>query len=100
MGGVLTGYAIIFVVITVGYIAARFNVVHQDFQPAINRLVFFVCTPALMFDVLSHSDVTVLFSDQLTIAVLAFAAALLLYLVIATIFLKERKPLPLVFGSA
>lgn len=99
MSGVLTGYSIIFIVIAVGYFVARVNLVPQDFQPAINRLVFYVCTPALMFDVLAHSDITVLISNQLTIAVLSFAGAAVLYAIIASFIFRVRRPLPVIFGS-
>src|SRR5690606_34199913 len=95
----LTGYSIIFILIAVGYLVVRINLVPQDFQPALNRFVFFVSAPALMFDVLSQADIQLLFSSQLEIAVISFLAGAIFYAIIALTLLRVSKPLPIIFGS-
>lgn len=100
MAGVLTGYGIIFVIIAVGYFITRIGLVSQDLQPMVNKLTYYVCTPALLFTVLVKADVSVMFSGQIVIAALVFFAAIAVYLFVAIVFLKQKKLMPLMFGAA
>ena len=53
MGGVLIGFAIIGFVILVGYAVERFGIAGADVGRVLNRMAFFIATPALLFTVLT-----------------------------------------------
>lgn len=65
MTGVLTGFAVIAAVITVGYLLARFGVVSMGERIVLNRVAFHAASPALLFTVLSQADVHVVFTGLL-----------------------------------
>lgn len=71
MGGVLEGFAIIGAVIAVGYALGRSDLIGEGAGRVMNRLVFFVATPALLFTVLATADTRVLFSPLLVVSALA-----------------------------
>ncbi|SDR95396.1 AEC family transporter [Agrococcus carbonis] len=89
MTGVLIGFAIIGFVILVGWLLARFKVVSQEGRLVLNRTSFFAASPALLFTVLADSDVGLLFSSVLAVALLAFAVVALIYLVVARLWLTK-----------
>jgi malonate transporter len=83
MGGVLIGFAIIAFVILVGWLLARSKVVSQDDRLVLNKVAFFGASPALLFTVLADSDISVLFSGVLLVALLSFVSVALVYAVVA-----------------
>ena len=98
MSGVLAGFTVIFVVIAIGYFLGRSGTLGDHGQFVLGRLVFFVATPALLFDTLAGSDLSVVFSPILAVAAATAFAVAGTYLVIARIWL--RRPLPeLVVGA-
>ncbi|MFT2817617.1 AEC family transporter [Leifsonia sp. A12D58] len=88
MGGVLVGFAIIGFVILVGYIVERFGIAGANAGHVLNRVAFFVATPALLFTVLAHADVSVLFSSFLLTVLSSVGIGASLYLVIARVFFR------------
>lgn len=90
MGGVLIGFAIIGFVILVGWLLARLNIVNQEGRLVLNKTSFFAASPALLFIVLSEADVELLFSSVLAVALLAFVAVALIYIVVARIWLTKE----------
>lgn len=101
MGGVLIGFAIIGFVILVGWLLARFRIVSQEGRLVLNRTSFFAASPALLFTVLADSDVGLLFSSVLAVALLAFVAVALVYLVVARIWLtKDASRIALAAASS
>ncbi|SFS08437.1 hypothetical protein SAMN04487783_1099 [Agrococcus baldri] len=89
MGGVLIGFAIIGFVILVGWLLARFRIVSQEGRLVLNKTSFFAASPALLFTVLAESDVQLLFSSVLAVALLAFVAVALIYIAVARIWLTK-----------
>ena len=89
MGGVLIGFAIIGFVIFVGWLLARLRIVSQEGRLVLNKTSFFAASPALLFTVLVEADVGLLFSTVLAVALLAFAAVALVYIVVARIWLTK-----------
>lgn len=89
MGGVLIGFAIIAFVILVGWLLARARIVSQDDRLVLNKVAFFGASPALLFTVLAASDIRVLFSGVLLVALLSFVGVALLYTVIARVFFSK-----------
>jgi malonate transporter len=92
VGGVLVGFSIIGFVILVGYVVERSGVAGESAGRVLNRIAFFVATPALLFTVLAHSDVRVLFSAFLATVLCSVLVGMLLYIVLARLFF--RAPLP------
>jgi len=91
MGGVLVGFSIIGFVILIGYFIERFGIVGAGSGRVLHRMAFFVATPALLFTVLSHADVSVLFSESLLAIVCTIVVGVLLYVIVARLFF--RRPL-------
>jgi malonate transporter and related proteins len=89
MIGVLTGFAIIAVVIGAGYLVARLEVVPKSANVALNRTAFFVATPALLFTVLSEADLRVVFSGFLLVSAIAAVASIGLYLVASRLLFRQ-----------
>ncbi|MDH6235306.1 AEC family transporter [Cryobacterium sp. CG_9.6] len=88
MGGVLVGFGIIGFVILVGYIVERFGIAGPGSITVLNRMAFFVATPALLFTVLSHADVSVLFSTFLVTLVCSVVVGLGVFLVVTRLFFR------------
>jgi malonate transporter len=82
------GFAIIGFVILVGYIVGRFRIAGPDAGYVLNRLSFFVATPALLFTVLAHADIAVLLSSFLLTVLCSVAAGAVIYVVISRIFFR------------
>lgn len=81
MIGVLSGFAIIAVVIGVGYVVGRIDLLGPSAPHVLGRLAFFVLNPALLFGVLSQADLTRMFSVQLPIAAAAALGCFALFTV-------------------
>jgi len=88
--GVLIGFAIIAVVIAVGYVVARVDLLGSGAQRALSRLAFFVLQPALLFTVLAEADVRRLFSSVLPISALSAVAMFAIFVAVAAL---RRRPL-------
>ncbi|MET0954714.1 MAG: AEC family transporter [Cryobacterium sp.] len=92
MGGVLVGFSIIGFVILVGYIVERSGVAGESAGRVLNRIAFFVATPALLFTVLAHADVQVLFSTFLATVLCSVVVGMLLYVLLARLFFRNGLP--------
>ncbi|WP_439946360.1 AEC family transporter [Streptomyces sp. BBFR109] len=75
MRGVLTGFAVIAVVIGVGYAIGRRGALGERGGEVLTRLAFHVATPALLFTTLARADLAVVFSSRLLVTALSTAAA-------------------------
>ena len=56
----MQGFAVIGIVIAVGYVAARMRVGGSQAQMVLNRMSFFVATPCLIFSILSRERLATL----------------------------------------
>ncbi|GAA3792404.1 AEC family transporter [Streptomyces phyllanthi] len=75
MRGVLTGFAVIAVVIGVGWIIGRRGYLGENGREVLTRLAFHVASPALLFTTLAGADLSVVFSSRLLVTALSTAAA-------------------------
>ena len=91
MGGVLIGLAVIGVVIAVGYIAARCGLGGEPTVTALTRTAFFITNPVLLFTVVLESDVSVVFSAYVPLALMTALVTALLYVGISRLWF--RRPL-------
>ncbi|MEU9736227.1 AEC family transporter [Streptomyces sp. NPDC048002] len=75
MQGVLTGFAVIAVVIAVGYGIGRLGLLGEHGREVLTKLAFHVASPALLFTTLAGTDLSVIFSSRLLVTALSTAAA-------------------------
>ncbi|MCL8011823.1 AEC family transporter [Streptomyces sp. AS02] len=75
MQGVLTGFAVIAVVIGVGYVIGRRGYLGDQGREVLTKLAFHVASPALLFTTLARTDLSVIFSSRLLVTALSTAAA-------------------------
>ncbi|MFF7374127.1 AEC family transporter [Streptomyces massasporeus] len=75
MQGVLSGFAVIAVVIGVGYLIGRRGYLGDGGREVLTKLAFHVASPALLFTTLAQADLSVIFSDRLLVTAMSTAAA-------------------------
>lgn len=86
----LGGFAIIWLVIGLGWILGHVGVVSSRQRAFLNDLAFLVASPALLFTLVSGGSLTHLFSRTLFVSVAAIAAAAVLYLASAWLLGRRR----------
>ncbi|WP_416476768.1 AEC family transporter [Streptomyces sp. LKA04] len=74
MQGVLTGFAVIAVVIAVGYVLGLRGHLGSQGREVLTRLAFHVASPALLFTTLATADLSVVFSSRLLVTALSTVA--------------------------
>lgn len=94
----VSGFTVIFIVVGIGYLLGRTHVLGDHAHEVLSRLVFFVCTPALLFASLVTTDLSVIFSTTLVIAGGSALVIAALYVVIARLWLHQEIP-ELVIGG-
>ncbi|MET4059889.1 malonate transporter [Arthrobacter sp. UYP6] len=92
MLGVLTGFAVVWIIILVGYLIGRLGVLGDNAQPVLSRLAFFVASPALLLVTLSDADLHTVFSLPLLIAAVSAFLTAGAFLLCTRWWL--RRPLP------
>ncbi len=75
MQGVLSGFAVIAIVIAVGYVLGRGGHLRANGREVLTKLAFHVASPALLFTTLAKADLAVIFSSRLLVTALSTAAA-------------------------
>nr|WP_202458445.1 AEC family transporter [Streptomyces sp. SID5464] len=71
----MSGFAVIAVVIGVGYLIGRRGHLGDGGREVLTRLAFHVASPALLFTTLAQADLSVIFSDRLLVTAVSTAAA-------------------------
>lgn len=89
MGGVLVGLAVIGVVIAVGYVAARCGLGGEPTISALTRTAFFITNPVLLFTVVLKSDISVVFSAYVPLALITAAVTALLYVTASLLWFRR-----------
>ena len=89
MGGVLIGLAVIGVVIAAGYLAARCGLGGEPTVSALTRTAFFITNPVLLFTVVLESDISVVFSAYVPLALLTAAVTALLYVTASRLWFRR-----------
>ena len=91
MLGGLQGFTLIIALISLGFIAARYGVVAGDQIRVLDRVAFYVATPALIFSVLRDSNISVLISPIVVVGVLAAVATALLFVICSRLFFRKQS---------
>jgi len=92
VSGVLIGFAIIGVVILIGYVVGRAGVLGEHAPFVLSRIVFFVLSPALLFTVLADADIHELFSSMLAVSAISAVLACLLFAGVALLVFRRKLP--------
>ncbi|GAA2888235.1 AEC family transporter [Streptomyces mexicanus] len=71
----MSGFAVIAVVIAVGYGIGRRGSLGEQGREVLTRLAFHVATPALLFTTLARADLSVVFSSRLLVTAISTAVA-------------------------
>ncbi len=100
MIGVFEGFFVIAVIIVTGFLLGRVNALGPNAQQVISRLVFFVATPALMFETLQRSRLDQVFNANLLVQVITAILTLLIYLAISKRWWNPAKPEWLIGGMS
>ncbi|MFG2886013.1 AEC family transporter [Streptomyces sp. NPDC048297] len=79
MQGVLSGFAMIAVVIGVGYVLGRRGSLGEQGAEVLTRLAFSVAGPALLFTTLATANLSVLFSARLLVTALSSVAVAVVF---------------------
>jgi malonate transporter and related proteins len=98
VAGVLQGFAVIGVIVLVGYLLGRFDLLGPGAQLVLNRFVFFVAAPCLLFTVIATANTAVLFSPVLLIAAISALSVALVYVLVARL-VWHRTLGPLTIGA-
>ena len=91
MTQVLSGFAVVWVIILVGVLVGRTGVLGEHGRTVLSRAAFFIGNPALLFVTLSRADVGAVLGPQLWVATLSAFAAAALYLAVTVPLLKGRS---------
>lgn len=89
MAGLLSamqGFCVIGIVILAGYVAARVRIGGSSAQMVLNRFSFFVCSPCLMFAILSKEPIFDIFHSSIVVAFLSAMAVGAIFLVLNRLF--------------
>ncbi|MEU6276347.1 AEC family transporter [Streptomyces populi] len=85
MQGVLSGFAVIAVVIGVGYALGRGGHLGDHGREVLTRLAFHVASPALLFTMLARADLSVIFSSRLLVTAMSTAAVAGVFVAVGTV---------------
>lgn len=100
MAGVLEGFGIIAVVILVGYVLGRSEVLGPDARRVLSRFVFFAASPCLLFTVLATADPRVLLSPLLVVSAGSAAAVVVVALLVSRLVWRRTAAQSMVTAFA
>lgn len=95
---ILEGFALIGVVIGLGWLLAHLRVLSASDQAVLARVTFTVGAPALLFLLISRADLGVVLSSQLTATAVGVGISMLAYVLLARLWL-DRSLSRLIIGS-
>ena len=89
MAGVLTGFAVIWAIVALGYLIGRLDLLGGNAPVVLARLVFFVAAPALLFATLTTASLDRIFTPALAAFVLSTLAVAALYWLMARLWWRR-----------
>jgi predicted permease len=89
MSGVLSGFAVVWTVIAVGYFVGRTGVLGENARYVLNRLTFFVASPALLFTTLADSNPASVLGPFLGVAALSSLATAIAFVLVTRWWLRR-----------
>ncbi|QBI56664.1 AEC family transporter [Streptomonospora litoralis] len=73
MTGVVIGFGVIASIVALGYVLGRLDLLGSNGRQVLTNLAFYVATPALLFEILSGADLSVLVDAPLLVSALSMA---------------------------
>lgn len=98
MSGVLNGFGVIVALVALGWLLARSGVLGHDARLVLNRMVFYVATPALLFDSLARTTLDQVFTAVFVVSAGSAVVIVLIYLAVARLWLR-RPAADLMIGA-
>lgn len=98
MSGVLNGFGVIVALVALGWFLARSGVLGHEARLVLNRLVFYVATPALLFDSLARTTLDQVFTAVFVVSAGSAVVIAVLYVLVAKLWL-QRSAADLVVGA-
>lgn len=100
MSGVLVAFAIIGFSVLAGYLSARFRLLDASQGRLLNRVAFYVFSPALLFAVLIKTDIGTVFSPVLLVLLICAGAIVLLFVLLSRLFFRRDMPATTIGATA
>ena len=88
MTGVLTGFSVILTVIAAGYFAALTGVVSGRNRLVLNRVAFYVASPALLFTIVAGSDMRIMVSPVIVVSAIVAVTVAVVFTVVSRLFVR------------
>jgi len=98
VSGVLAGMSVVWAIIVLGWVLGRLRVLGDGAQEVLNRLVYYVATPCLLFATLATTDIRALVGAPLAIAALSAVASATAFALLSRLVLR-RSPGETVVGA-
>lgn len=99
MAAVLSGFAVVWMIIAVGYVLGRIKVLGPEARVVLSRVAFFVASPCLLFLTISESPIREVLGPQFAVAALSAFTMLGLFFLFGKFFLRGRSGADLVIGG-
>lgn len=85
MSGVIVGFGVIASIVVIGYMLGRIPLLGPGAKEVLSKLAFYVASPALLFTILSRTDLSILVSGPVLVSVLSVVVVALVFLVVGVI---------------
>jgi len=85
----LSGYAVIWSVIAVGFIGAHLRVLRDRHRETLSQVAFMVASPFLLFSTVAHAELARLFSEPLAVSAGAIVVAGVSFVLIARLVFRD-----------
>lgn len=92
MGAVLSGFAVVWMIIAVGYLLGKFRVLGPEARVVLSRVAFFVASPCLLFVTISGSSIREVLGPQFAVAALSAFSVLAIFILLGKFLLLRRRP--------
>ncbi|MFP7364319.1 AEC family transporter [Corynebacterium callunae] len=96
MQQVLMGFTVVFIVIGVGVVLGRRGTLGKDAQRSLGLFVYYVATPALLFDRVTKAEVSQIFSLNLVVIALSALLVGFAFFIVMKFFLKRSAAVSIV----
>jgi|SRR5699024_7701294 len=91
MWDVMAGFAVVWLIIAIGYLLGRSRILPLESQLIMSRIAFFVASPCLLFLTISQSSITDVVGPQFVIAAVSALGSVVVMFVMNVVFLRGRS---------
>nr|NLD40410.1 AEC family transporter [Actinomycetales bacterium] len=91
MAGVVSGLAMMWIIIAVGVVLGRFKILGDHAQEVLTRLVYWIASPCLLFSTISSTDFREIIGPALAVEAISAVGTALTFVVVALVFLRANK---------